>query len=59
MLISSKHKIHNEILSEIFYLGLDPTNQSIVNIVAGGCFMDNRFAKITEFLDKVVSHVEA
>lgn len=46
-------------LLEIFYMGLDPMNQSITRNVADGSFMDKTFARVTQILDKMAEHNQA
>nr|XP_009631805.1 uncharacterized protein LOC104121499 [Nicotiana tomentosiformis] len=53
---SLNHGFLDNILLEMFYMCLDPMNQSIAKNAADGSFMDRTFARITQILDKMAEH---
>ncbi|XP_075097891.1 uncharacterized protein LOC107765855 [Nicotiana tabacum] len=53
------HGFPDKIMSEKFYMGLDPLNQSIAKNVADGSFMDKTFTRITQILGKMAEYNQA
>nr|XP_009629109.1 uncharacterized protein LOC104119332 [Nicotiana tomentosiformis] len=56
---SPNHDFPDTILLKIFYMGLDPLNQSIAKNAADGSLMDKKFTRISQILDKMAEHNQA
>ncbi|XP_070015158.1 uncharacterized protein [Nicotiana sylvestris] len=56
---SPNHGFLDSIMLKKFYMGLDPTNQSIAKNAANESFMDKTFTRFTQILDKMAQHNQA